>query len=202
MARCPPRLNQKHPPLQKESVVISESKPVGSQMEIAPATKKETSGARSFLFGGTVSLVNTFGEIHQYLDTVVGFGVFTQYKPGFDFLPIFLLGHLGYFKAASYRVQSMSFFYLQAGAGWPAQLPFDILLTHYAAVGLHTGKYIAFSGTISTDFMLASFDADALISYNLSSQVGIALKTGWMPVLDKYVSTNFWHLGCGAIYAL
>ena len=168
-----------------------------------PATKAEAS-PKSFgiSMGAAVSLMNTIGEIHSYLDTTIGFSLFAQTQPLFDNLPFVIFVQAGYFNASSYRVQSMSFIYAQAGVGSPIDLFWSIKATPYVTVGIHTGRYIAAQGGISTGFLLPSLDAGALISYPVTRQVSAVFKGGFMPVLDKFVSSNFWHVGLGVTYAL
>lgn len=201
------------PELTKEPVKEPEKEPVKpadqpevvaeKKIEIKPAAKTEAAPKPFALsLGATVSLMNTAGEIHRYLDTAVGFGLFAQTQPLFDDLPFVIFAQAGYFNASSYRVQSMSFIYVQAGAGWPIDLFMNIKATPYVSAGIHTGRFSSAYGDIGTSFLLPSFDLGALISYPITREIGAVFKGGFMPVLDKVVSSNFWHVGLGVTYAL
>lgn len=181
-----------------------EEKPVATKpVEIQPPTRSENSNPPTLTVGGSLAVINTSGQIHNYLDTAVGVNVFAHTGFLADVLPVAAFAQAGYYNASSYAVQSMSFFYGQIGAGVPVDLPWDLTLFPYAAAGIHTGKFTpAASSAVPSKFLLASFDLGAIVSYRLSKEIGISLKGGWMPVLDEFVTSNFWHIGAGATYAL
>lgn len=180
-----------------------EEKPVAAKaVEIQPPAKSENNYQPAFTLGGGLAIINTSGQIHNYLDTAVGVNLYAHTGFLADVLPIAAFAQAGYFNASSYAVQSMSFFYGQLGAGVPIDLPWDLTLFPYAATGIHTGKFTPTgSSAVSSKFLLASFDLGAIVSYRLSREIGITLKGGWMPVLDEFVTSNFWHVSAGASYA-
>lgn len=183
---------------------IPEAPPAPVSKPTAQTEEKKTAKAKSqWTLGLDLALMNTFGEIHKYLDTAIGVNGYIHSDDFADVLPIALFAQTGYLNASSYTVQSMSFLYAQAGFGTVISLSADFTFFPYAAVGVHTGKYAPVSGSAGgTNFTLASFDLGAIVTYRISGEFGVTLKGGWMPVLDSYVSTNFWHLGLGATYAL
>lgn len=181
-----------------------EEKPAAAKpVEIQQPTHSENNNQPALTLGGSLAVINTSGEIHNYLDTAVGVNVFAHTGFLADVLPVAAFAQAGYFNASSYSVQSMSFFYGQLGAGVPIDLPWDLTLFPYAAAGIHTGKYTPVSSSVAASrFLLASFDLGTIVSYRLSREIGITIKGGWMPVLDEFVSSNFWHIAAGATYAL
>ncbi|MFO1470160.1 MAG: hypothetical protein U1F27_03850 [Turneriella sp.] len=181
-----------------------DEKPLATKpVEIQAPARTEINNQPALTVGGSLAVINTSGEIHNYLDTAVGVNVFAHTGFLADVLPVAAFAQAGYFNASSYSVQSMSFFYGQLGAGVPIDLPWDLTLFPYAAAGIHTGKYTPVSSSVAASrFLLASFDLGTIVSYRLSREIGITIKGGWMPVLDEFVSSNFWHIGAGATYAL
>lgn len=175
------------------------TKPVGIQAPV----RSENNNQPALTLGAGLAVINTSGQVHDYLDTAVGVNVFAHTGYLADVLPIAAFAQAGYYGASSYAVQSMSFFYGQLGAGVPIDMPWDLTLLPYAAAGIHTGKFTPAVGNAgSSKFLLASFDLGAVMSYRLSREIGITIKGGWMPVLDEFVTSNFWHIGAGASYAL
>lgn len=176
---------------------------VAKPVEIQQPNRSENNNQPGLTVGGNLAVINTSGQIHNYLDTAVGVNIFSHTGYLADVLPVAAFAQAGYFNASSYAVQSMSFFYGQLGAGVPIDLPWDLTLFPYAAAGIHTGKFTPATGSAgSSKFLLASFDLGAVMSYRLSKEIGLMVKGGWMPVLDEFVTSNFWHIGAGASYAL
>lgn len=176
---------------------------VAKPVEIQQPNRSENKNQAGLTVGGSLAVINTSGQIHNYLDTAVGVNVFAHTGYLADVLPVAAFAQAGYFNASSYAVQSMSFFYGQLGAGVPIDLPWDLTLFPYAAAGIHTGKFTPATGSAgSSKFLLASFDLGAVMSYRLSKEIGLMVKGGWMPVLDEFVTSSFWHIGAGASYAL
>lgn len=188
---------------EKSETKIQNEPAAAKSVEVPAVTKKEPQSLKSTLtVGGSISIVNSSGEIHKYLDTGLGFGVFAYTPAVLESFPVSLFFQAGYMNASSYRVQSMSFFHGQAGVAWQIALFDDFSFTPYFAAGLHAGKYSPVSNGVAASFLVPSFDAGVLCTYSLTREVALALKGGFMPVLDKYVSTNFLHIGAGVTYAL